>query len=119
MVSPPAAPSPTPSSSWKRGLSRRRADFFSLNPGASWQINDLMHLDVQANASRSHFFRDSPTILVVSCPSTPNAAVRPGCTAPAGGVYATFTNAGQLNPPTITTNIKLTTRPISSGTMAA
>jgi TonB-dependent receptor len=86
---------------------QEKGDFFSLNPGASWQINDLMHLDVQANASRSHFFRDSPTILVVSCPSTPNAAGTPGCAAPAGGVYATFTNAGQLNPPTITTNIDL------------
>jgi TonB-dependent receptor len=86
---------------------QEKGDFFSLNPGASWQINDLMHLDVQANASRSHFFRDSPTILVVSCPSTPNAAGTPGCTAPAGGVYATFTNTGQLTPPTITTNIDL------------
>jgi TonB-dependent receptor len=86
---------------------QEKGDFFSLNPGASWQINDLMHLDVQANASRSHFFRDSPTILVVSCPSTPNAAGTPGCASPAGGVFATFTNAGQLNPPTITTNIDL------------
>src|ERR1700722_17228807 len=86
---------------------QEKGDFFSLNPGGSWQINDLMHLDVQANASRSHFFRDSPTILVVSCPSTPNAAGTPGCAAPAGGVFATFTNAGQLNPPTITTNIDL------------
>jgi TonB-dependent receptor len=86
---------------------QEKGDFFSLNPGGSWQINDLMHLDVQANASRSHFFRDSPTILVVSCPSTPNPAGTPGCAAPAGGVYANFTNAGQLNPPTITTNIDL------------
>ncbi|HEX4104710.1 MAG TPA: TonB-dependent receptor [Rhizomicrobium sp.] len=86
---------------------QEKGDFFSLNPGASWQINDLMHLDVQANASRSHFFRDSPTILVVSCPSSGNPAGTPGCTAPAGGVYATFTNAGQLTPPTITTNIDL------------
>ena len=47
------------------------------------------------------------TILVVSCPSHPTRPVRRGCAAPAGGVYATFTNAGQLNPPTITTNIDL------------
>jgi TonB-dependent receptor len=86
---------------------QEKGDFFSLNPGGSWQINDLMHLDVQVNASRSHFFRDSPTILVVSCPSTPNPAGTPGCAAPAGGVFATFTNAGQLNPPTITSNIDL------------
>ena len=71
---------------------QEKGDFFSLNPGGSWQINDLMHLDVQVNASRSHFFRDSPTILVVTCPSTPNPAGTPGCAAPAGGVYATFTN---------------------------
>jgi TonB-dependent receptor len=86
---------------------QEKGDFFSLNPGGSWQINDLMHLDVQVNASRSHFFRDSPTILVVSCPSSGNPAGTPGCTAPAGGVYATFSNAGQLTPPTITTNIDL------------
>lgn len=84
-----------------------KGDFISINPGGTWQINDLMKLDFQVNASRSHFFRDSPTYLFVTCPSTPNPAGTPGCTAPAGGVYATFNNPPGAAYPQITTNIDL------------
>jgi TonB-dependent receptor len=84
-----------------------KGDFFSINPGGSWQINDLMKLDFQANASRSHFFRDSPTYLFVTCPSTPDAAGTPGCAAPAGGVYANFSNPAGAAYPQITTNLDL------------
>ena len=71
---------------------KENGDFFSINPGGSWHINDLMKLDFQANATRSHFFRDSPTYMVVSCPSAGNPTGVPGCAAPAGGVFATFSN---------------------------
>ena len=84
-----------------------KADFFSINPGGSWQINDLMHLDFQVNASRSHFFRDSPTYLFVTCPSAGNPAGSPGCAAPAGGVSVNFNNPAGAAFPDITTNIDL------------
>jgi TonB-dependent receptor len=84
-----------------------KGDFFSINPGGTWQITDKMKLDFQANASRSHFFRDSPTYLFVTCPSAGNPAGVPGCAAPAGGVYATFNNTGGLPYPQITSNIDL------------
>ncbi len=84
-----------------------KADFLSFNPGGTWEINDLMKLDFQVNASRSHFFRDSPTYLFVSCPSTPNATGVPGCNAPAGGVVANFSNPAGAAFPTITSNFDL------------
>jgi TonB-dependent receptor len=84
-----------------------KADFLSINPGGTWQINDLMKLDFQVNASRSHFFRDSPTYLFVTCPSSGNPAGTPGCAAPAGGVVATFDNPAGAAFPNITTNIDL------------
>ena len=86
---------------------KEKGDFISANPGMDWQINDMMHLDVQANYSRSHFFRDSPTFFVVTCPSSGNPAGVPGCTAPAGGVYAHFQNNPGQAFPAITTNIDL------------
>jgi TonB-dependent receptor len=82
-----------------------KGDFYSINPGGSWQINDLMHVDFQVNASRSHFFRDSPTYLFVTCPSAGNPAGVPGCSAPAGGVAANFSNPTGAAFPTITSNL--------------
>jgi TonB-dependent receptor len=86
---------------------KENGDFFSINPGGSWQINDLMHLEFQANATRSHFFRDSPTYMVVSCPSAGNATGVPGCAAPAGGVFATFSNPPGAAYPIITPSIDI------------
>ncbi|HEX4270141.1 MAG TPA: TonB-dependent receptor, partial [Rhizomicrobium sp.] len=83
---------------------KEKGDFFSINPGASWQINELMHVDFQLNASRSHFFRDSPTFLLVTCPSTPNAAGTPGCSAPNGGAVVNFSNPAGAPYPSITSN---------------
>ena len=83
---------------------QEKGDFFSLNPGGSWQIDELMHLDFQVNASRSHFFRDSPTFLIVTCPSTPNATGTPGCSAPTGGAVVNFSNPAGAPYPTITSN---------------
>jgi TonB-dependent receptor len=83
---------------------REKGDFYSLNPGVEWQVNDMLWVDLQANASRSHFLRDSPTVFVVTCPSAGNGTL-PGCTAPAGGVSVNFTNAPGAAFPTIATNI--------------
>jgi TonB-dependent receptor len=84
-----------------------KGDFISLNPGASWDVTDLFHIDAQVNASRSHFFRDSPTVFVTTCPSAAVPTGVTGCTPPAGGVFATFTNTGTGQPPIITSNIDL------------
>ncbi|MEJ1968939.1 MAG: hypothetical protein WDN03_09980 [Rhizomicrobium sp.] len=85
---------------------REKGDFYSLNPGVEWQVNDLLWADLQFNATRSHFFRDSPTVFLVTCPSAGNAGV-PGCAAPAGGVAVNFLNTPGMAFPSITTNINL------------
>ncbi len=86
---------------------KENGDFFSINPGGSWRINDLMHVEFQANATRSHFFRDSPTYMVVSCPSAGNPTGVPGCTSPAGGVSATFSNPPGAAYPIVTPSIDI------------
>ena len=86
---------------------KENGDFFSINPGGSWRINDLMKLDFQANATRSHFFRDAPTYMFVSCPSGGNGTGVPGCAAPAGGVSATFSNLPGATFPTVTPSIDI------------
>jgi TonB-dependent receptor len=86
---------------------KERADFFSINPGAEWELSDKLHFDLQFNWSRSNFFRDSPTILVNTPLSGGYVAGTPGPAAPVGGVAVTFNNPGTLVPPTITTNIDL------------
>lgn len=83
---------------------KEKGDFYNINPGVSWNVTDNFEVDFQLNASRSHFIRDSPTVMVASCPSTATAI---GCAAPVGGVTATFTNNGTLQPPTVTANIDL------------
>ncbi len=45
---------------------REKADYLSFNPGFDWQVTDMLHVDGQLNWSNSHFFRDSPTILVMT-----------------------------------------------------
>jgi TonB-dependent receptor len=39
-----------------------KEDFLSFNPGMKWQPTDLLQIEFQANATRSHFFRDAPSI---------------------------------------------------------
>lgn len=84
---------------------KERFDFFSLNPGLSWQASDLFNVAVQFNASRSHFFRETPDVFLVTCPSSGNPSGLPGCAAPAGGVVAFFDSTKNI--PEITTNIDL------------
>jgi len=84
---------------------KEQEDFLSANPGMEWQATELLHFDLQANVTRSHFFRDSPTILVMTPPNSGNAAGVPGATPPVGGVSATYVNNGSV--PSITTNLDL------------
>lgn len=48
---------------------QEKQDLIGLNPGMSWQISENWHVDFMANYTRSHFFRDSPTIMLVTRPS--------------------------------------------------
>lgn len=44
--------------------------FHSVNPGMNLKITDSLSVDVQANATRSDFRRDSPTVLLQTVPSS-------------------------------------------------
>jgi TonB-dependent receptor len=45
-------------------------EFWGTNPGMEWQISDKWKLDVQGNYTHSEFFREDPTVLAISGPST-------------------------------------------------
>src|SRR6201996_484220 len=79
-------------------------NFYNVNPGMSWQVSDLFHVDFQLNASRSNFFRDAPTFYVVTAPPS-QASTIPGPTPPAGGPVATYTFASPH--PLTTSNIDI------------
>ncbi|MDR3527370.1 MAG: TonB-dependent receptor [Rhizomicrobium sp.] len=85
---------------------REYGDFYSINPGVDWQATDLFHLSWQANASRSHFFRDAPTILLATASSAGNATGVTGAIAPAGGVTVAYDNSTGSTP-SLTTNVAL------------
>jgi TonB-dependent receptor len=81
-------------------------DFFSVNPGLEWRPSDKLRISFQANASRSHFLRDSPTIMVATAP---NDGYPAGVTGPApvpGGVTVQVDNQGGALPQ-LSTNIDL------------
>jgi len=84
---------------------KERFDFFNLNSGLSWQASDLFTATLQFSASRSHFLRETPTIFLVTCPSSGTTDNLPGCTAPTGGVIAYFDSTKTV--PTVGTNIDL------------
>ncbi len=46
-----------------------KEDFFSVNPGMDWQVTDLLDVQLQANASRSHFYRDYPSVGLFTQPT--------------------------------------------------
>lgn len=85
---------------------KEKGDFFSINPGMDWQVTDLLSVDFQLNASRSHFLRDSPTVLVSTCLNTVSATL-PGCTPPTGGNVVTFSNPAGAPFPTISSVLDL------------
>ncbi len=84
---------------------KEKGDYFSVNPGMEWQGNDLLSIDLQGNASRSHFFRDAPTVLVTTCSNIPLAAGIPNCAPPAGGTVVQFNSTGAF--PTETSSLNL------------
>ena len=70
---------------------RDRQDYWGVNPGAEFIINDFIKGDLQANYTESHFRRESPTVLVITPPSS--------------GVTVDYANDGGI--PSIGTNIDL------------
>jgi len=84
-----------------------RNDYLSINPGMEWDINDKLHASLQVNASRSHFLRDVPTILVQTNTSSGNPAGVYGPTPPTGGIYVAYKTNGGGTPPTLNTNVDL------------
>jgi len=71
---------------------RDKVDFYGVNPGAEFQINDWIKGDIQGNWNESNFRRESPTVLV----NTPVSS----------GVTVTYANTtGGI--PDVTTNIDL------------
>ncbi|MDE1937935.1 MAG: TonB-dependent receptor [Alphaproteobacteria bacterium] len=74
---------------------KEKEDFLSINPGMEWQVTDLFNVSLKANVTRSHFFRDSPTILVNTPASNATAPTIPGTPLPpTGGAFVTYTNNG-------------------------
>jgi TonB-dependent receptor len=45
-------------------------DFWGTNPGMTWEISDRVKLDVEANYTESTFYREDPTVLAITRPST-------------------------------------------------
>lgn len=70
---------------------RDRQDYWGVNPGAEFVINDFIKGDLQANYTKSNFRRESPTVLVITPPSS--------------GVTVNYTNNGGI--PDIGTNVDL------------
>ena len=74
-----------------------QVDFWGFNPGARWQINDSVRMDLAVNKSRSWFFREAPTILV-------NTPLNQGITANfdnTGGDFVTITPSADVNDPNL------------------
>jgi TonB-dependent receptor len=68
-------------------------EFFNLNPGFSWQVNDWIKVDGQLNMSKSQFKREAPTVLINTPLNT--------------GVTVTYDNTGAGPFPAINTNVDL------------
>ena len=68
-----------------------KQDFWGVNPGAEFTVNDWISGDIQANYTKSTFRRESPTVLVITPPSS--------------GVTVDYQNDGGI--PQVSTNIDL------------
>ena len=66
-------------------------DYWGVNPGLDFEVNEWIKGDLQANYTKSNFRRESPTVLVITPPSS--------------GTTATYVNDGTL--PQISANIDL------------
>jgi TonB-dependent receptor len=69
-----------------------KQDYWGVNPGMEFVVNDFIKGDLQANYTKSNFRRESPTVLVITPPSS--------------GVTVTYDNTGG-GIPTVTSNIDL------------
>jgi TonB-dependent receptor len=47
-----------------------KGDFLSFNPGMEWSVTERLRIDLKANATRSHFVRDYPSVGLYSQPTT-------------------------------------------------
>ncbi len=70
---------------------RDRQDYWVVNPGAEFTLNDSIKGDLQVNYTKSKFRRESPTVLVITPPNS--------------GVTVNYTNNGGI--PDIQSNIDL------------
>lgn len=66
-------------------------DYYGINPGIEFRINDWIKGDLQANYTKSNFRRESPTFLVITPPNS--------------GVTVNYQNDGGI--PTIESNVDL------------
>jgi len=67
-------------------------EFWGTNPGLEWQIADKWKLDVQGNYTHSEFFREDPTVLAISQPSTVTYTND-------GGIIPTISSSVDINDP--------------------
>ena len=68
-------------------------EFWGVNPGLDFTVNDWISGEIQANWTKSDFRRDSPTVLVITPPSS--------------GLTLEYSNDGSAPFPTFTTNVDL------------
>lgn len=66
-------------------------EYWGVNPGAQFELNDWISGDIQANYTKSTFRRESPTVLVITPPSS--------------GITVDYVNDGGI--PQINTNVDL------------
>ncbi|MDI7776454.1 TonB-dependent receptor [Asticcacaulis sp. EMRT-3] len=66
-------------------------NFYSVNPGFDWKINDTLDFSASANYTRSTFHRESPSFVVITPASS--------------GLTVSYTNNGDV--PTIDSNVDL------------
>ncbi|MDP5279502.1 TonB-dependent receptor [Sphingomonas sp. DG1-23] len=66
-------------------------DYWGVNPGLDFVVNDWIKGDLQANYTKSNFRRESPTVLVITPPSS--------------GITATYVNDGDI--PVVTSSVDL------------
>ncbi|HVJ00663.1 MAG TPA: TonB-dependent receptor [Sphingomonas sp.] len=70
---------------------RDTVDFWGVNPGVEFRVNDYIKGDLQANYTKSTFHRESPTVLVITPASS--------------GLTVTYNNDGGI--PDIQSNVDL------------
>lgn len=68
-------------------------EYWGVNPGLDFEINDWIRGELQANYTKSNFRRDSPTVLVITPPNS--------------GLTVDYVNDGSAPFPTFTSNVDL------------